>query len=85
MMQQRSEQREKRPARLGVSSSSHDKVGTLDLKHAKLGAEWMLQMAGKHWQPDLNIEGAIKEWLRRWCGYVREAPISLVGLVPGID
>lgn len=33
-----------------MSSSSHDKVGTLDLKHAKLGAEWMLQMAGKHWQ-----------------------------------
>lgn len=24
--------------------------------------------------PDLYIEGAIKEWLRRWCGYVREAP-----------
>lgn len=35
----------------------------------------MLQMAaGKHWQPWLDIEGAIKEWLRRWCGYVREAP-----------
>lgn len=25
-------------------------MGTLDLKHAKLGAEWTLQMTGKHWQ-----------------------------------
>lgn len=44
-----------------MSSSSHDKVGTLDLKHAKLGAEWMLHTAGKHWLPNIDIEGAIKE------------------------
>lgn len=37
-----------------MSSSSHDKVGTLDLKHAKLEAEWMLQMAGKHWQSRIS-------------------------------
>lgn len=54
-------------------------MGTLDLKHAKLGAEWMLQMAGKHWRQDLETEGAIKEWLRRWCGYVREAPSRVSG------
>lgn len=39
------------------SSSSHDKVGALVLKHAKLGAEWVLQTAaGKHWQPNVDID-----------------------------